>query len=129
MAANARIFFHRCMKDSQDDGSDDEHMVSRVFFSLNYDGEVYENLYVDIKQPVGGDFETAPLEVGVPQGYTGPFNYDAFRGEVEKYYRGLVGSKGSVIRISGGGRARMRNNQFISPGMAEIEIQASKGGW
>jgi hypothetical protein len=127
--ANAQIFFHRCIQDSQDYGSNDEHMVSRVFFTLNYDGVVYENLYVDIKQPVGTDFETAPLEVGVPQGYRGPFNHDAFREEVEKYFRGLVGSKGSGIRISGGSNIRMRNNQFVFPNMVEIEIQSSKGGW
>lgn len=127
--ANAQIFFHSCTQDSQDYGSDDEHMVSRVFFTLNYDGDIFDKLYVDIKQPVGGDFETAPLEVGVPQGYRGPFNHDAFREAVEKYYRGLVGSKGSGIRISGGGSARMRNCEYIFARTAEIEIQASKGGW
>lgn len=126
--ANARIFFHRCIQDTQDIGSDDEHMVSRVFFSLNYDGDIFTDLYVDTKQPVGADFETAPLEVGAPQGYKGPFNHDAFRAEVEKYYRGLVGSKGKGFRISGGS-ARMRNNIFDFPSMAEIEIQSSKGGW
>ncbi len=127
--ANARIFFHRCIQDSQDYGSNDEHMVSRVFFSLNYDGVVYENLYVDVKQTVGSDFETAPLEVGVPQGYKGPFNHEAFRAAVEKYYRGLVGSKGSGIRIAGSSNTRMRNNQFIFQAIADIDIHASKGGW
>jgi len=127
--AKAKLIFDRCIQDSQDYGSDDEHMVSRVFFSLNYGGEVYENLHVEIKQPVGADFETAPLEVGAPQGYKGPFNHEAFREAVEKYYRGLVGSKGSGIRISGGKNIRMRNCLFVSQSTAEIEIQASKGGW
>jgi len=104
-------------------------MVSRVFFTLNYDGDIFDKLYVDIKQPVGGDFETAPLEVGAPQGYRGPFNHDAFREAVEKYYRRLVGSKGSGIRISGGKNIRMRNNQFVFPSTADIEIQVGKGGW
>jgi len=30
----AKITFYKCVQDSQDYGSDDEHMVSRVFFIL-----------------------------------------------------------------------------------------------
>ena len=125
----AVVFFHRCMQDSQDYGSDDAHMVSRVFFTLNYDGLLYENLYVEIKQPVGANIETDPLEVGVPQGYRGPFNHEAFRAAVEKYFRGLVGSRGSGIRITGGGTARMRDNLFVVPATAEFDIDPSGGGW
>jgi len=127
--ANARIFFHRCIQDSQDYGSNDEHMVSRVFFTLNYKGIVYENLYVDIKQSIGADFETGPIEVGKPHGYRGPFNHEAFRAAAEDYYRGLVGSRGSGIRITGGKIIRMRNNQFDIPGMADLDIQEGEGGW
>ncbi len=127
--ANARIFFHRCIQDSQDYGSNDEHMVSRVFFTLNYKGIVYENLYVDIKQSAGADYETGPIEVGKPQGNRGPFNHEAFRATAENYYRSLVGSRGSGIRITGGSNIRMRNNQFITPGVADLDIQEGEGGW
>lgn len=125
----ARIDFHQCVQDSQDYGSDDEHMVSRVFFSLQLDGVSHENLHVDIKQPVGDKFEAGPLEVGAPQGYRGPINHAEFRAAVEKYYRRLVGSAGSGIRIVGGGNIRMRNNRFVMPWGAEVSIDPSKGGW
>jgi len=32
--SKAKIIFYKCVQDSQDYGSDDEHMVSRVFFNL-----------------------------------------------------------------------------------------------
>jgi len=67
-------------------------MVSRVFFDLEIAGKKYSDLYVDIKQTVGGSFETISIEVGIPQGYQGPFNYTAFREFVEAYYRSLVGA-------------------------------------
>jgi hypothetical protein len=126
---NAQVTFRYCMQDTQDIGNSDEHMVSRVFFSLKYDRKVHEDLYVDIKQAVGADFETSPLEVGVPQGYRGPFNHESFREEVEKYYRDLIGSKGAGIRITGSGNVRMRNNRFDFPRTVDFEIHAGKGGW
>jgi hypothetical protein len=109
------VHFQRLVQDSQEYGSNDEHMVSRVFFALEVDGTVAPNLYVDIKQTVGSSFETAPIEVSKPVGYKGPFDHSAFSSIVEKYYRSQVGATGSGIRISGGGNIRMRNNLFIQP--------------
>src|SRR6266571_981188 len=99
-----RVTFKECVQDSQDYGSDDDHMVSRVFFSLEIEGRTYEGLHADVKQAVGSSFETGPIEVGPPAGasYRGPFNHSAFRAAVESYYRGLVGARGKGIRISGG---------------------------
>jgi hypothetical protein len=87
--ATATIRFHKCIQDSQDYGSDDEHMVSRVFLDLEADGETYNGLTVDIKQTVGDDFEGGKLEVSPPRGYDGSLNYAAFREAVERYFRGL----------------------------------------
>ena len=125
----AKVTFHRCIQDSQDYGSDDEHMISRVFFDLEVDGQNSQNLYVDIKQPVGGDYESGPMEVYRPEGYRGPLNYEAFRNAVERYYRSLVGSSGSGIRISGGKGIRMRNNVFDIPGTAEFQVSETDAGW
>lgn len=83
----------KCIQGSQEFGSNDEHMVSRVFFSIATEEHIYENLYVDIKQIVGSNFEDSPLEVFYPKGYEGPFDYVVFREQVEKYYRKCVGSK------------------------------------
>lgn len=127
--AIAKLFLHKLIQDSQDYGSDDEHMVSRVFFDLEIEGTRYEGLYSDIKQPVGSSFESSALEVSSPANFKGPFNYEAFRSIVEEYYRGLVGAGGSGIRISGGSNIRMRNNTFIQPGTAEFDVQLAGGPW
>ena len=112
----AKITFEKCIQDSQDYGSDDEHMVSRVFFTLDIQSQHPTELFVDVKQTVGSSFEDGPIEVGSPKGtkYRGSWNHDAFRSAVESDYRGLVGSVGSDIRIGGGSHnIRMRNNTFI----------------
>jgi hypothetical protein len=101
------VTFHNLIQDSQEFGSDDEHMVSRVFFTIEVEGNSYPDMYCNLKQTVGSDFESGPIEVGTPQGakYSGPFNYDAFREAVEGYYRGNVGSSGSGIGFGTGERA------------------------
>ena len=125
----AIVRFQRLVQDSQDYGSDDEHMVSRVFFALEVDGTVYENLYTDVKQIVGSSFESAPLEVSKPIGYKGPFDHSAFSSAIEQYYRSLVGAGGHGIRITGGGNIRLHNNTFIQPGSATFAVNASGGPW
>ena len=126
--AHAKVILSSLVQDSQDYGSDDEHMVSRAFLDLQVDGTVHEKLYAEIKQPVGGDFETPPLEVSWPAGYKGPLNYEAFRAGIEAYYRSLVGSTGSDIHVEGGSNIRVKNNRFVSPSSFEFEIDSSSDG-
>ena len=127
----ATVHFHKVIQDSQDYGSDDEHMVSRVFLTLEAGGKTYPNLTVDIKQTVGATFETSPLEVGPPKGYRGSYNYAAFRELVEQYYRGLVGKKGRSIGMPGvgGSYIRMRNNTFNQPHTATFEYTDTSAAW
>ena len=125
----AIIRFSKCIQDSQDYGSDDEHMVSRVFFSVEAAGVTYPDLSCDVKQTVGEPFESAPLEVSRPQGYDGSLDYTPFREAVEAYYRSLVGSKGSGIRISGGGNIRMRHNTFVIPQEARVTYSEDSLAW
>lgn len=129
--SRAKVFFRECVQDSQDYGSDDEHMVSRVFFSLEVDGKKYDEMYVDLKQAVGSSYETGPIEVSSPRGakYHGPFNHQAFSDGVEQYYRGLVGSKGKAIRISGATNIRMRNNRYAVPMTIEFEVSGADEAW
>ncbi|HEX7708374.1 MAG TPA: hypothetical protein VF701_18070 [Thermoanaerobaculia bacterium] len=124
----ARITFTKLIQDSQDLGSDDDHMISRVFFDLEYRGKTYSGLHVDLKQSVGGNIESDPLEVGKVGGYSGPGNYVAFRDAVEQYFRSLVGSGGHGIRITGGTNIRMRNNTFNQRMVVEFPVTA-QGGW
>lgn len=125
----AMILFHKCLQDAQEYGSNDEFMVSRIFFSLQFPDKQIDNLYVDIKLVVGDQYEGGSIEVGKPQGYSGPLNYSAFRNAVEKYYRHLVGSTASGIRISGSSNIRMYNNWFSIPMTVEIKIDETSGGW
>lgn len=128
----ARVTFNKCIQDSQDYGSDEEHMVSRVFFTLEVEGRRYDGLYVDVKQTVGSSYEDGPIEVSSPKGtsYRGPFNYEAFGPAVEKYYRTLVGPTAIGIRIGSGARnIRMRNNTFQRQEVVEFQVSGTDVSW
>ena len=124
MTKKLKGLFYKCIQDSQEYGSNDEHMVSRVFFSLEIDGKKYDGLYSNIKQTVGSNFETGVIEVGSPVGYDGPLNYMAFRDAAEKYFRQLVGSSASGIHIVGGSNIRMTNNTFMVNMPFEFDVSA-----
>jgi hypothetical protein len=81
--ATMTIDFHQLIQDSEEFGSDDEHMVSRVFFSLGVDGEKGGDFYADIKQTIGSDFGDSTFEVNAPDHYKGPWNHYAFTRAVE----------------------------------------------
>ena len=125
----AIITLNKLIQDSQDYGSDDEHMISRLFFSIEVDGSKTNDVYVDIKQSVGSDFETSPLEVSKPKNYKGPFNYEAFQIIAENYYRSLVGGHGSGIHVSGDGNIRMRDNTFIKEIITEFQVSNESPAW
>ena len=125
----AKLLLHQLIQDSQDYSSDDEHMVSRVFFDLEIDSKKHEGLYADIKQPVCSWFESSPLEVSSSANYKGPFNYEAFRNIVENYYRSLAGAGSFGIHIEGGSNIRMRNNRLAQSVAAEFEVQVAGGPW
>lgn len=125
----ATVTFKKIIQDSQDFGSDDEHMVSRVFFDLEVDGAKYPDLYADIKQTIGAQFEAGPLEVSPPHGYSGPFNFEAFRKEVEECFREQVGSRGHGIHIEGASNIRMRNNTFVFKKVVQFEVRMGLDGW
>jgi hypothetical protein len=87
-------------------------MVSRVFFSLYVDGTKAGDFSADLKQVVGGKYDSGDIEVSKPLGYDGAFNHQNFSEAAKKYFLSLVGPHGSGIRITGGGNIRMRNNRF-----------------
>ena len=55
--SKARVIFHKVLHDSQDIGSTADHMVSRAFFTLELNGNIYSDMYVDVQQPYGTNFE------------------------------------------------------------------------
>ena len=109
-----KVTFHKLIQDSQDYGSDDEHMVSRVFFSLDVDGKKVGDFFADLKQVVGGSADGGDIEVGPPHGYDGSFNHQGFADAARRYFQINVGSQASGIRLGPGVRGlRMRNNTVV----------------
>jgi hypothetical protein len=107
--ALVRIDIDRCVQDSQDYGSDDEHMVSRVFFKITVDGQAKADSHCNLKQLVGDSYESGEIEVGGPAGYSGAFDQQRFAREMTAYFRGLIGSSGGVINLAGSHYIRMKN--------------------
>ena len=109
-----KVVFHKLIQDSQDYGSNDTHMVSRVFFSLEVDGKSVGDFSANLKQVVGGDPDSGDIEVGPPHNYDGPFDHHGFTDAAKRYFLGNVGSTASGIQIGKGVRGiRMRNNTFF----------------
>jgi hypothetical protein len=125
----AKMIINKCLQDSQDLGGGDDHMNSRVYFTLEIDGKNVGDLYADIKQAVGGEFEKDNIEVYLPEEYKGKLNYEDFRNAVEKYYRSLIGTQGQGIRVSGSSSVHMRNNTFVKEMIFQFNIKDSNLGW
>ena len=117
----ATVTFEKCIQDSQEYGSNNEHMVSRVSLMLEVGNNKYD-LIADVKQIVGSRFEDSPLEVSFPKEYKGPINYKELQKEIEEYYRESFGSRGMGIHIESGAHVRMQNNTVIQQKTVEIEI-------
>lgn len=134
--AKVRVVFHECIQDSQEYGSDDENMVSRVFFSIEVNGKQWsDKVYqADLKQMVGGEFAKNPIEVSLPydssgEFYSGPMNCELFRTGAESYFRNLVGSEGFGIYIEGGSHLRMQHNRFVKEGSVKFEAADTRPQW
>lgn len=133
-----RVQFHfsECIQDSQDYAAgDDEHMVSRVFFTIALGGQRRGDFMADLKQTVGDDYETGAIEVSPPRDksgetYDGPMSHACFAQGAEKYFRSLVGSAGSGIHISGGStNIRMRDNHYLVAFDWECEVDERQSSW
>lgn len=121
---HVRVTLEKCIQDSQEYGSDDEHMVSRVFFIIEAEGQRFTG-HVNIKQTVGSDYERSSIEVGAPTGYAGPFNQEVFRRHVTAYFQSCVGSGASGIRFGTGAK----NNTFVQQDVFEFEASTSGRAW
>lgn len=129
MIVDAQMVFHSCLQTIQEVGSDDECMVSRVFFSIVFPDKTLNGLHVDIKQTAGDKYEGGSIEVGPPQGITKGYpNYQDFRDSVEKYYRSLVGSSGQAIKIQNSRNVLMKNNRLVKSMTVDIKFDPDAGG-
>lgn len=106
----ATLAFRRCVVNSAAYGSDEEHVVSRVFFDLLVGDAGYANLCVDVRQLVREGTESEPLLISRPSGYEGPLNFQVFQCLVEFYYRQAVGGRWAMLGNTG---IRMRLEDWV----------------
>jgi hypothetical protein len=114
-------------RDAAELGSNDDVVVSRVFFHLWVSGEAPRRLAADVRHPVPGDHAATPLEITRPIDYRGPLNYAAFRRCVEAYYRRLV--DGAPAERSPGGALRARDQIIGAPINFSFDIPDDPSLW
>jgi hypothetical protein len=121
-----KLNFTKAIINSQMLGSENEHMLSQLFFTL--DGVPYDCV---VRQPHGENhtFETDPIEVELPKGFPVRINYGEFSNEAENYYRKAVGKSASFIRIEGGSNNMITNSTFVFPYSTTIHEAAPDGAW
>jgi hypothetical protein len=118
----ATVHFKELIQDSQNYGSDDEVMVSRVFFDLQVGDKRYPGAYANIKQKVGA-VASDPIEVSPPAGYAGPFDHQKFQSEVEKYFRSIIGNSASSNRPGRSGKnLRIRDCRHRKAASVSFEV-------
>jgi hypothetical protein len=83
---------------------DENQIGSLVEFDLKIGDECLRDLSAEVRQLIGTDFQTQPLEVGKVIGYEGPWNYEEFREFCGRYYRDVIGSSGVGRTIKRGDR-------------------------
>jgi len=123
------VTFHACHLDSEEFGSDQDHMVSRLEFSFVFDGEGYSGCYVNLKQPVGSDYSTARLEVSRPQGaaYRGPWNQGDFAAVAEVYYHTC---QIAIVQMSRSGvDGRPQDCRVDAHTTCELDVSGRSPGW
>ena len=124
-----RVNISHCIQDSQEYGSTEEHMVSRVFHQITVDGVPKGNFYCGIKQVVGATYSSENMEVGLPHDYRGPFNHQAYTDEIKGYFLRLVNSSGSMISLGNAQKVRMMNNRFDIPHQFEFRAERPTASW
>jgi hypothetical protein len=124
-----RVNVKRCVQDSPEYGSTDEHMVSRVFYSIDVDGVPKGDYYSDIKQVVGSAYSSANMEVTPPHGYRGPYDHNIFSNEVARYFCKLVSSRGAMFSLGGATNVRMRNNTSVIPYHFQFDAEGPAANW
>ena len=121
----AKIIFYKCIHDSQEFGSSDDFMVSRVFFSLEYDNTVKLDSFAQIRQPVGSSCNEKYIEVSFPEGVPDSFNSDTLADAVKAYYMRLVGARGCFIKVgdkSANARTQTMNKVYLMTHEEEFNI-------
>lgn len=86
-----RVLFHHVIQDATEFGSNESRAVSRVYFDLEVDGTLHEDLTVDLEEEVGSSHRNEEITVGKVAGIV---EREAFERAVRAYYQSLVSSAG-----------------------------------
>ena len=123
----SRVIFTGLVQDKHNyhfSNQDKNVMVATI--DLVYNGQ---NFRTEVKQPYGVDFEEDEgFELYVP--FNSPLrelNYSVFSDKCEEYYRSIIGSSGSGIRIEGGSNIHMNNNTFVQQRQVDIPLANDNG--
>lgn len=84
----ARVLFHRVVQDEPEFGSTDARSISRMFFDLEVDGEMFSDLHVDVEELVGSSHMAEEIDVGKLK--DAPVSIDRKAFEQANYYQSLV---------------------------------------
>ena len=105
----AEVIFHKLHQDSFQFGSNDEVMVSRVFFDVLIRGKLIQDLFANVKQAVGASARSDPLELTRPRGQRDVFQYRGLARCIERYFRRIAGACEDAYCSHGGRRERRRD--------------------
>ncbi len=119
--ATANIYIEKCVQDIQEAKVESE-MRSRIYFSMSLDGQIYNNLTVDILQAYGADYVRADIDIEPIKGYQGSFNLLAFKQGIESYYRALIRERASITSL-GKGVLRTADKVFNYKHQFEMNIE------
>jgi len=116
-----KVTFRGCLQDLDESDRNDDYVLSRVFFTLEVDGDVVGDFSAEVKQVVGGEAERGDIEVSLPSGYGGQLDTQKFSDAVRDYFHGLIEHHARAVRIAGVGYLRTRNKRFDNERVFEFE--------
>ena len=122
-----QITFNYLLQDTHDYNCEDQNedvMVSKIGLTYNE-----QDFTVEVKQPYGVNFEEEEgFELYIPDNsLLKELNYSLLSEKCELYYRSIIGSNGSGIRIVGGSNIRMRDNKFVQSMQMDIPLSNDSG--
>jgi len=126
------VTFQGIVQDSQKYGSDDDHMVSRLWVDIEVDGHERGSYFVDLKQVVGGNVDD--IEVSPPRWnedeYRGPWSQGAFAPAARTYFlEALRRAYNIVPHRQRGQRTTMKGNRIDFEKRITFKAGGTAGTW
>ena len=117
-----RLEFTNLNYDSQELGSTEEQIVSRIFFDLYVRGDIHMGLFSDVRQVAGTNIDHASLEISLPPLLKDVINRQEFQDRVQENYREAVRSNGLGSQVSLDPPIRMHHKVVNYHKQVDIEI-------